>query len=184
MDWFTVIMMAVALAMDCCAVSAVQGLHQRKWSRKAVLMALVFGTFHAVMPLIGYYGGTLFVNFMSRYAPWIALVLLGFLGVKMIVESLHEHKDEGEHADWSFSNVLMLAFATSVDVLATGFVMVPYPDWLYPAVGTIGLVTCAFSLLGYLAGVFVGRLKLNMEMIGGIVLILLGIKIFVEGVCF
>ena len=136
------------------------------------------------MPLIGYYAGTLFVNFMSRYAPWIALVLLGFLGVKMIVESLRGHKDIPEHADWSITNVLMLALATSVDVLATGLVMVPYPDWLYPAVATIGAITCAFSLLGYLAGVFVGRLKLNMEMIGGIVLVLLGIKIFVEGVCF
>lgn len=175
-----VIIMAIGLAMDCCAVSAVQGLNQRSWHPRALLMAFIFGLFHAGMPIIGYYAGTLFVNFVRVYAPWIALVLLGILGVKMIWESFHEHK-EGNTADWSTSNLLLLALATSVDVLATGLLFVPYPEWLYPSVTTIGVITACFSIGGYLIGVYVGKLKLNMELVGGLVLIALGIKIWAEG---
>lgn len=171
--------MAVGLAMDCCAVSAVQGLNQRSWHPRALLMALIFGGFHAGMPIIGYYAGTLFVDFMRVYAPWIALGLLGFLGVKMIWESYFEHKEE-KKADWKVSNLLLLAIATSVDVLATGLLFVPYPEWLYPSVLTIGGITACFSLGGYVIGVYVGKLKLNMELVGGLVLIALGIKIWAE----
>ena len=175
--------MGVGLAMDCCAVSAVQGLNQHTWHPRAILMALIFGGFHAGMPIIGYYAGTFFVDFMRVYAPWIALGLLGFLGVKMIWESYFEHKEE-KKADWKVSNLLLLAIATSVDVLATGLLFVPYPEWLYPSVLTIGGITACFSLGGYLLGVFVGKLKLNMELVGGLVLIALGIKICIEGLCF
>lgn len=131
------------------------------------------------MPIIGYYAGTFFVDFMRVYAPWIALGLLGFLGAKMIWESYFEHKEE-KKADWNVSNLLLLAIATSVDVLATGLLFVPYPEWLYPSVLTIGGITACFSLGGYLIGVYVGKLKLNMELVGGLVLIALGIKIWAE----
>jgi len=180
MDWLNVIIMGIGLAMDCCAVSAVHGLNERRWHPRAVLMAAIFGLFHMGMPLIGYAAGNLFVAFMHRYAPWIALALLVFLGCKMIWESYHEH-DEQKTANWHVINLLLLAFATSVDVLATGLLFVPYPDWLVPSVLTIGSITALFSLGGYLVGVYVGRLKINMEVIGGIVLILLGIKIWAEG---
>lgn len=180
MDWFNVIVMGIGLAMDCCAVSVVQGLNEGKWQPRALLMATIFGLFHCGMPIIGFYAGELATNFMSRYAPWIALVLLGALGTKMIWESLHE-KDHPKQANWHFWNLIVLALATSIDVLATGLIFVPYPDWLYPSIFTIGGITACFSLGGYLIGVFVGKLKLNMEMVGGIVLILLGIKICVEG---
>lgn len=172
--------MAIGLAMDCCAVSAVQGLNQHTWHPRALLMALIFGCFHMFMPIIGYYAGSLFVDFMRVYAPWIALGLLGFLGIKMIWESYSEH-DEEHTANWHVSNLLLLAVATSVDVLATGLLFVPYPDWLYPSVVTIGAITACFSLGGYLVGVYVGKLKLNMELVGGLVLIALGIKIWAEG---
>jgi putative Mn2+ efflux pump MntP len=76
---------------------------------------------------------------------------------------------------------LFLAIATSIDVLATGLLFVPYPEWLYPSVVTIGAITALFSLGGYLVGVFVGKLKIKMELIGGLVLIGLGIKIWAEG---
>ena len=183
MDWVNVIIMAIGLAMDCCAVSAVQGLTQGHWHPRALLMALIFGCFHMGMPVIGYYAGRLFVSFMQTYAPWIALGLLGFLGVKMIWESFHEDKDT-KCADWRVTNLLFLAIATSIDVLVTGLLFVPYPDWLFPSVITIGGITALFSLGGFIAGVYVGRLKLNMEIIGGLVLIGLGIKICVEGLCF
>ena len=135
------------------------------------------------MPIIGYYAGTLFVNFMRIYAPWIALGLLGFLGIKMIWESYHEKEDQEKCANWNVSNLLLLAVATSIDVLATGLLFVPYPDWLFPSVVTIGGITALFSLGGYLLGVYVGKLKLNMELIGGLVLIGLGVKICIEGLC-
>ncbi len=183
MDWLNVIVMGIGLAMDCCAVSAVQGLNQRRWHPRALLMAAIFGCFHMGMPIIGYFAGTLFVSFMQTYAPWIALALLGFLGVKMIWESFHEDEEGEKKANWSLTNLLLLALATSIDVLATGLLFVPYPEWLVPAILTIGSITALFSLGGYLVGVYVGKLKLNMELIGGLVLIALGVKICMEGLC-
>lgn len=183
MDWLNVILMAIGLAMDCCAVSAVQGLNERQWHPRAILMAAIFGLFHAGMPVIGYLAGNLFVSFMQTYAPWIALALLGFLGVKMIWESYHEDPACAKTANWKVTNLLLLAVATSVDVLATGLLFVPYPEWLIPSVLTIGSITALFSLGGYLLGVYVGKLKLNMELIGGLVLIGLGVKICLEGIC-
>ena len=182
MDWTNVIIMGVGLAMDCCAISAVQGLNQGKWHPKALLMALIFGCFHMGMPIIGYFAGNLFVEFMQHYAPWIALALLGFLGAKMIWESYHE-KDEEKSANWDISHLLLLAVATSIDVLATGLLFVPYPEWLFPSVVMIGAITALFSLGGYLIGMFFGKLKINMELVGGLVLIALGIKICIEGLC-
>ena len=173
--------MASGLAMDCCAVSTVQGLTQRHWHPRALLMALIFGLFHMGMPIIGFYAGTLFVNIMRTYAPWIALALLGFLGAKMIWESYHEDPESEKCANWHVANLLLLAVATSIDVLVTGLLFVPYPDWLYPSVVTIGGITALFSLGGYLLGVYVGKLKIKMELIGGLVLIGLGIKIWAEG---
>lgn len=181
MDWFNVIIMGIGLAMDCCAVSAVQGLNQRCWHPRALLMAGIFGLFHMCMPVVGFYAGSLFVDFVRVYAPWIALALLGFLGAKMIWESYHEDKDAEKCANWHVTNLLLLAVATSIDVLATGLLFVPYPEWLYPSVVTIGSITALFSLGGYLLGVYVGKLKLNMELVGGIVLIALGVKICLEG---
>ena len=183
MDWLNVIIMGIGLAMDCCAVSAVQGLNQRKWHPRALLMAAIFGAFHMGMPIVGYYAGSLFVSFMKTYAPWIALGLLGFLGIKMIWESYHEDHDKEKTVNWEVSHLLLLAIATSIDVLATGLLFVPYPDWLFSSVVTIGGITALFSLGGYLLGVFVGKLKLNMELIGVLVLIGLGIKICLEGLC-
>ena len=184
MSWLNIVIMAVGLAMDCCAVSAVQGLNQRQWHHRAVLMAVIFGCFHMFMPIIGYYAGQLFVDFMSRYAPWIALGLLSFLGIKMIWESLHE-KEEHKQANWRVTNLLLLALATSIDVLSTGLIFVPYSiSTVIHAVLTIGTITGLFSLGGYLVGVYVGKLKINMEIVGGLVLIGLGIKICIEGVCF
>lgn len=183
MDWFNVIVMAIGLAMDCCAVSVVQGLNEKRWHWRALLMAGIFGLFHCGMPVIGFYVGELATNFMSRYAPWIALALLGGLGAKMIWESFHE-KDAQKQANWHFGNLILLAVATSIDVLATGLLFVPYPEWLYPSVFTIGAITALFSLAGYTVGSMFGKLKLNMEMVGGIVLVLLGVKICIEGLCF
>lgn len=189
MDIFTIILIGLGLAMDCLAVSIAKGLavdihevfakRQKPW-----LMAFLFGLFQGVMPLIGYFAGTLFASFFSTYAPWIALILLAFLGIKMIVESF---RDESEHnaADFSLPTLLLLAVATSIDALATGVIFIPVPQRLWTGVSLIAFISFVCSLAGYLIGVFAGsKFRLNVELLGGIILIAIGIKIFVEGICF
>ncbi len=183
MDILSIILIGVGLAMDCFAVSTTQGLRQKRWHPKALLMAVLFGFFQGGMPLIGYMTGLLFADFFNRFAPWIALVLLAFLGGKMIVESMKE-KEEAD-ADFSIKTLLLLAIATSIDALATGVVFIPCPEWLWSGVSMIAVISFVFSLAGYLIGVFVGgKFRLNVELIGGLILIAIGIKIFVEGICF
>lgn len=189
MSVFTIILMAIALAMDCFAISVCQGLASPHGYVpryvKPMLMALLFGFFHGCMPLIGYYAGSLMVAFFSKYAPWVALVLLGFIGGKMIYDSLKEDKKETKLADFSFLTLLSLAFATSLDTLATGLIFVPHPQVLWLAIGVIAATCFLFSMTGFVIGHLVGaRFRLNMTILGGVILILIGLKIFIEGICF
>lgn len=190
MDLLTIIIIAIGLAMDCFAVSIAQGFSKKVSDKpKPVLMALLFGLFQGGMPLIGYYAGNIFADFFRVYAPWIALVLLAFIGGKMIWESMRSTKDEVQSTKgekpWSLLHLLLLAVATSIDALATGVIFIPAPERLWTGVGIIGLVSFLFSLGGYLIGKFIGkRFKLNVELIGGIILVCIGVKICIEGVCF
>lgn len=183
MDILTIVIIAIGLAMDCFAVSIAQGLSvQQNETPKPLLMALLFGLFQGVMPLIGYFAGSVFVDFFRVYAPWIALALLAFIGGKMIWESLHVKEEE--MVGWQLKRLLVLAVATSIDALATGVIFIPVPERLWIGVGIIGLVSFLFSVGGYHIGKYVGeRFKLNVELIGGIILIGIGIKIWIEGVC-
>lgn len=182
MDIVSIILLSIGLAMDCFAVSIAQGLNPSD-KPKPVLMALLFGLFQGGMPLIGYYAGNLFDAFFNTYAPWIALALLAFIGGKMVWESMHE-KEERQSADWSLTNLLLLAVATSIDALATGVIFIPYPETLWLAVAVIGVTSLVFSIAGYLIGVFVGeRFRLNVTLAGGIILIAIGLKIWIEGIC-
>lgn len=196
-------MISVGLAMDCFAVSIAKGLvvdvhevfakRQHPW-----LMAVLFGLFQGLMPLVGYNAGTLFGDFFLQYAGIVALVLLGYIGGKMIwegskkkwkVESESERSEGvttgvGNSADFSLKTLLVLAIATSIDALATGVIFIPYPEQLYVGVSVIALGSFLFSIAGYLIGVFVGsKFKVNVELIGGQILIAIGIKIFIEGLC-
>ena len=148
-----------------------------------MLMALLFGVFHAGMPLIGYFTGSFFASFFERFAPWIALALLGFIGGMMIYDSLHDDDDEAHLADFSFWGLLSLAFATSMDTLATGVIFIPHPEVLWLAVGVIAATCFVFSMTGFVLGHIVGaRLRVNVNILGGVILILIGVKIFLEGV--
>ena len=148
-----------------------------------MLMALLFGVFHAGMPLIGYFTGSFFASFFERFAPWIALALLGFIGGKMIYDSLHDDDDEAHLADFSFWGLLSLAFATSMDTLATGVIFIPHPEVLWQAVGVIAATCFVFSMTGFVLGHIVGaRLRVNVNILGGVILILIGVKIFLEGI--
>lgn len=170
--------------MDCFAVSIAQGLdtdiRDVKQQPKVLLMAFLFGLLQGGMPLIGYFAGTLFADFFSRYAPWIALALLTFIGGKMLFESFG--KKEEHKANWQLSFLLVMAVATSIDALATGVIFIPCPDKVWLGISLIALVSFLFSLLGTTIGsIFGTRFKLNAEMIGGIILIAIGLKIWMEG---
>ena len=175
MSLITIVLMAIGLAMDCFAVSVCKGLTSPHGYVphyiKPILMAMLFGLFHAGMPLIGYFTGTLFASFFERFAPWIALVLLG------------SSEDTDKHlADFSFASLISLAFATSMDTLATGVIFIPHPEVLWWAVLIIACTCFIFSLTGFIIGHLIGtRFKMNVTAWGGIILILIGIKICLEG---
>ena len=186
MNILTIVLLAIGLAMDCFAVSVCKGLTSPHGYVpryiKPMLMALLFGVFHAGMPLIGYFAGSLFASFFERFAPWIALLLLGFIGGKMIYDSLHDDDDKTHLADFSFLGLLSLAFATSMDTLAT-VIFIPHPEVLWLAVGVIAATCFVFSMTGFILGHIVGaRLRVNVNILGGVILILIGIKIFLEGI--
>lgn len=190
MDLLSIILLAVGLAMDCFAVSVVKGLTTRKqpmWGW-AVLMAVLFGLFQGGMPLIGFYAGSVWEEFFNKWSHWIALILLGTIGSKMLVDGINDmkHKKEGreqgkEGRPFHVGGLLLLAVATSIDALATGVLFIPAPEVLWLAVTVIAAVSLLFSLIGYLSGVYLGnRMKLNANIIGGLILIGIGLKIFME----
>ncbi len=185
MDILSIILIAIGLAMDCFAVSITKGITSGKsqWS-KALLMALLFGLFQGGMPLIGFFAGVAFTDQIARFDHWIALLLLGFIGGKMIWESLHETEDEDtctKHCDFSLKTLVLLAIATSIDALATGIIFVPTPEIIWQAVSIIALVSFLFAGVGYTIGVFCGkRFHFNVELLGGLILIAIGLKIFIE----
>ena len=186
MDILSILLIAIGLAMDCFAVSIAQGLdiniRDKKQQPKVLLMAVLFGLFQGGMPLIGYFAGTLFAEFFSRYAPWIALALLAFIGGKMIYESLTEKENSEQHSNWTLPFLLTMAVATSIDALATGVIFIPVPERLWIGVGIIALMSFLFSLQGSFIGSTCGkRFHVNVELIGGLILIGIGIKIWVEG---
>ena len=186
MSILTIVLIAIGLAMDCFAVSICKGMAtsaiRPKWG-KPLLMAILFGVFQGGMPLIGYYAGTIFADFFHRFAPWIALGLLSFLGGKMIVESLKPDTCDSHSADFALPLLLSLAVATSIDALATGVIFIPHPVRLWIGVGVIAIVSSLFSIAGYLLGLFTGKkIHFNVNLLGGIILILIGIKIFIEGI--
>ena len=187
MTHLTIILLAIGLAMDCFAVSVCKGLTSPHGYVpryiKPMLMALLFGIFHAGMPLIGYFAGSFFASFFERFAPWIALALLGFIGGKMIYDSLKGDDDDSHLADFSFLGLLSLAFATSMDTLATGVIFIPHPEVLWLAVGVIAITCFVFSMTGFILGHLVGtRLRINVNILGGVILIFIGVKIFIEGI--
>lgn len=185
MDLLSIILIAIGLAMDCLAVSIAKGLQQSRWCASALLMAFLFGLFQGGMPLIGYFAGTFFSVFFSRFAPYIALVLLTFIGGKMIWESLHPNRDESSScvSDWRFKTLILLAIATSIDALATGVIFIPVPHVLWLSVAIIAFTSFFFSWVGYLMGEYIGKkFHFNVELLGGIILVGIGLKIFIEGV--
>jgi putative Mn2+ efflux pump MntP len=184
MDLLSVIIIGIGLAMDCFAVSISKGIHAKKfYFRYTLRMAFMFGLFQAIMPLIGYMLGISFVNYMKAIDHWLAFGLLSLIGIKMIIEGykpFDPDKDKSTHP-FQWSTIITLALATSIDAFATGLVFVPFPDIILKAVFAIGLVSFLFTIFGMYIGVHFGRrFHLHVELIGGIILILIGTKILIE----
>ena len=177
---------AIGLSMDAFAVSVCKGLGMRKMRYdQALVIGLYFGVFQAVMPLTGWLLGSQFARHVTKMAPWIAFVLLAWIGGSMIRESLSE-KEEEEHAEpgeLRHRELLMLAIATSIDALAVGvsFSMVELTVPIYAAAALIGCTTFAISVAGVFVGnLFGARYKNRAEFVGGAILILIGLKILLE----
>lgn len=186
MTLLEIFLIGISLSMDAFAVAICKGLAMPdKVDRKgALLIALYFGVFQAVMPALGWLLGSQFARYVTQMAPWIAFVLLAWIGGSMIRESLSkEEKEEAEMGAVSHKELLVLAVATSIDALAVGvtFSMLELAVSIGAAVALIGCTTFVISLGGvYVGNVFGARYKGKAEFVGGAILILIGVKILLE----
>ena len=182
MEFWEILTIAVGLSMDAFAVAICKGLAMKKTDvKKAVIVGLWFGGFQALMPLLGYLLGVQFKDKITAIDHWIAFLLLGFIGVNMIKEAVQ--KDDEEETDDSLAprDMLILAVATSIDALAAGITLAFLEVHIVPAVSFIGITTFILSVAGVKVGnVFGNRYKSKAELAGGVILILLGIKILIE----
>lgn len=174
--------LAVGLSMDAFAVSVCKGLSLGKIKPKHMCIAGAwFGGFQALMPLIGYYLGSFFAEMIEKYDHWVAFVLLAIIGGNMIKESFD--KDEKVDSSMDVKSMLLLAIATSIDALAVGVTFAFLQVQIVPAVSFIGVITFIFSAVGVKIGSLFGtKYKSKAELFGGIVLVLIGIKILLEGI--
>jgi putative Mn2+ efflux pump MntP len=182
MTWVELIIIAVGVSMDAFAVSICKGLSLRSLRPKHILSTAVwFGGFQALMPLIGYYLGVSFADSVADFDHWIAFVLLGIIGGKMIKEAFEKDDECDYNPDFSFKTMLALAVATSIDAMAVGVSLAFLKVDIWTSILVIGLMTGTFSALGVKLGNLFGcRYKSKAEVVGGIVLVGIGIKILVE----
>lgn len=174
-------LIAVGLSMDAFAVSVCKGLAMPKCTfKKAAIVGLWFGGFQALMPAIGYVLGAQFQEAIASIDHWIAFVLLALIGGNMIHEALDNDEEEVD-ASLNVKTMFLLAVATSIDALAIGITFAFLKVNIIPAVCFIGIVTFIISFAGVKIGnVFGARYKNKAEIVGGIILILLGLKILLE----
>ena len=182
MSIWDLFILAVGLSMDAFAVSVCKGLSLGKIKPKHMCIAGAwFGGFQALMPLIGYFLGSFFAEMIEKYDHWVAFVLLAIIGGNMIKESFD--KDEKVDSSMDVKSMLLIAIATSIDALAVGVTFAFLQVQIVPAVSFIGVITFIFSAVGVKIGSLFGtKYKSKAELFGGIVLVLIGIKILLEGI--
>ena len=180
MGIITILLIAVGLAMDSLAVSISGGIVMRPFCmRQSLRQALTMGGFQGGMTLLGWLMGVSFSSYITTFDHWIAFILLGFLGGKMIYESFEE--EETTISSFSTKTLLTLGVATSIDALAVGVSMAFLKTSIYFPAFIIGFVTFALSLIGVIGGYRFGKIKgINVELFGGIILIAIGVKILIE----
>ena len=182
MNILELFIIAVGLSMDAFAVSICKGLSLGKIQKKHMAIAGAwFGGFQALMPLIGYFAGRFFAEKLTQYDHWVAFILLLFIGGSMIKESLCEEEESNDAMD--IKTMFLLAVATSIDALAVGVTFAFLKVAILPAVVFIGVVTFVCSAVGIKIGsIFGTKYKSKAELCGGIILILIGLKILLEGI--
>lgn len=176
-----IFLIGIGLSMDAFAVSVCKGLSMKKldW-KKAIIIALYFGVFQAVMPVIGYLLGTTFESLVTQVDHWIAFILLGIIGANMIKEALGK-ESENSNDKVDFKTMIVLAIATSIDALAVGITFAFLKTKLLSSVAIIGVITFVLSLLGVKIGnKFGDKYEKKAEFLGGVILILIGVKILIE----
>ena len=177
-------LIAIGLSMDAFAVAICKGLNMRKLNNKhTFIIALFFGGFQGIMPLIGWFLGKQFAQYITGFDHWIAFILLAFIGGQMILESFkkdNEKCDIDENLD--LKELFMLAIATSIDALAVGitFALIPNTN-IWISIILIGIITFVLSIIGvFIGNKFGARFKSKAEFAGGLILILIGSKILFE----
>lgn len=179
-------LLGVGLSMDAFAVSVCKGLGMRKLNKKqALIIGLYFGGFQALMPFVGWLLGSQFQKYITSIDHWIAFILLGFIGGKMMIEAVREWNEEEVvdvmDAPIDHKNMLVLAVATSIDALTVGITFAFLGTPIVEAITIIGITTMVISIAGVVIGNFFGsRYKSKAEFIGGLILVLLGLKILLE----
>jgi putative Mn2+ efflux pump MntP len=183
MNLIELLLIAIGLSMDAFSVSICKGLTTKSFSwRMALACGLWFGGFQVIMPIVGYVLGAQFQEFIEAYDHWIAFGLLFLIGANMIREAIWGEKEEGENnSSLDFKTMFLLAIATSIDALAVGVSFACIQEKLWSSVIIIGITTFLFSILGVKIGhVFGSKYEKSAGILGGIILILIGLKILLE----
>jgi len=178
------LLIAAALSMDAFAVAVCAGVTMKKFNLKnALIIGFYFGSFQALMPLVGYLVAAQFASAISAIDHWIAFILLAFIGGKMVYGAVRNETEASESDEFSvkLSYIVPLAFATSIDAMAAGVSFAFVDIRIVPAALIIGVITFTLSAIGVKIGsVFGGKFKTKAELAGGAVLILMGLWIVVE----
>ena len=185
MTFIEILLIGIGLSMDAFAVALSKGLSMRKLNIQAgMLIAVFFGFFQAFMPFIGWLVCRNFEKYITRVDHWIVFVLLGFIGIKMIVDAVKEaRKEEKEEKDDQIriGELFLLAIATSIDALAVGISFAFLSINIWSSITIIGITTLILSFIGVLIGCkFGARFQTKAQIAGGIILILVGVKILLE----
>ncbi len=180
MDLGVVFLIGVGLSMDAFAAAICKGISiEDKNFKKGLIVSLLFGFFQMAMPVVGYFFGRAFYKSMKAYDHWIAFILLSIIGINMIKES----REHDVKIDYTFDirEVVLLAIATSIDALAVGVSLAFLDVNIFYAAPIIGIITFVISLVGVKIGkIFGAKFKNTAELMGGLILIFLGVKILVE----
>lgn len=182
---FNSFLLGIGLAMDACAVSITNGLNEPKMKRsKMFFICFMFGLFQALMPLIGYFVGHAFIEYIEKFIPFIALGLLAFLGIKMIIDGIKGEESNEKEKILTFGGIFMQAIATSIDALSVGLTIADY-SILQAVICSIiiAIVTFIICVLAFTLGKKFGeKLGNKAILMGGVILIIVGIEIFLTGI--
>ena len=187
MSTVDIFLLGVGLSMDAFAVAICKGLAMRKVNKfQCFMIALFFGGFQALMPLLGWLLGSTFAGRIKAFDHWIAFILLLYVGVNMIVEAIKDWKEQDQVTEMDppmdYKEMFLLAIATSIDALACGVTFSFYDDFnIFKSITIIGCTTFVISGFGVIIGnVFGDKFKAKAQLIGGIILVFLGVKILLE----